>query len=374
MKRVFPVALLAVSTAAAQLPPGPGAPPESSADQAPALRSQTTVVLVPALVRDGRGQLVYTLKADDFRLTDNGVEQKLTLDENIGSEPVALVVAVETGGAGARKLDEYRDMGALLSAIVGGVPHQVAVVAFDSAPRLVADFTSDTDAAAAALKDLRPGDRGAAILDAIEFSVDQLRPMPGYRRAILLVSETLDHGSRTKIGDALRAIGDTNTAIYSVGFSSLKAHTAHEAARILNDPVPGPDHGCFAKDPDADAHEVSENRAMQDFDCLGLLAPPLRLAKLAAVASAESLARNVPETVAQLTGGEYFGFENNRSLARDLVTISNHMPNRYGLSFQPRSPQAGYHAIELRLKEHPDLHVSARRGYWVDAAATAATR
>jgi VWFA-related protein len=380
MQRAFAFALLACPlcpAAVAQLPPGPGAPPQASAEQtaaSPALRSQSTVVLVPALVRDGSGKLVYTLKADDFRLTDDGVEQKLTLDENIGSEPVALVVAVQTGGAAARKLDDYRDLTGLLAAIVGGIPHQIAVVAFDSTPHLMMDFTSDTDAAAAAVKDLQPGDRSNAILDALAFSVDQLRPMPAYRRTILLVSETLDRGSQTKIGDVLRAIGDTNTAIYSVAFSSLKSHSAHEARRILNDPVPGPDHGCFAKDPDADVHEVSENRAMQDFDCLGLLAPPLRLAKLAAVASAESLHRNVPETVAQLTGGEYFGFENRRSLVRDLVAISNHMPNRYGLSFQPRSPQAGYHTIELRLKDHPDLHASARHGYWVDAETAAGSR
>ena len=375
MKRVLAFALLACSAAIAQLPPGPGAPPQGSAEQAPAppaLRSHSTVVLVPALVRDGAGKLVYTLKADDFRVTDDGIEQRLTLDENIGSEPVAVVVAVETGGAGARKLDEYRDLSPLLAAIVGGVPHQVAVVAFDSAPHLVLDFTSDTDAAGAAIGGLTRGDRGAAILDALAFAVDQLRSMPAYRRTILLVSETLDQGSQTKIGEALRAIGDTNTAIYSVAFSSLKSHTAHEARRMVYDDVPGPVHGCFARDPDADAHEVSDNRAMQDVDCLGLLAPPLRLAKLAAIAAAESLQRNVPETVARLTGGEYFGFENSPSLVRDLVAISNHMPNRYGLSFQPQSPHAGFHSIELRLKDHPDLRVSARHGYWVDAETASA--
>ena len=366
MKLRAAAALLGCSAAFAQLPPNPGAPLATSATQSPALRAQSTVVLVPALVRDSNGKLVFTLKAGDFRLTDDGVEQNLTLDDNIGGEPLALVVAVETGGAGARRLEEYRDLSGAIAAIVEGVPHQVAVVAFDSAPHLVADFSSDVDSAGAVLRDLKPGDRGAAILDALAFSVDQLRPMPAYRRAILLVSETLDHGSQTKIDDALRAIGDTNTAIYSVAFSSLKAASRHDAARIYRDDVPGPDHGCFAKDPNADAHQVSKNRAMQDFDCLGLLAPPLRLAKLAATATAESLERNVPETVAQLTGGEYLRFENGRSLVRDLVTISNHVPNRYGLSFQPQSPHAGFHTVELRLKDHPNLRVVARNGYWVD--------
>jgi hypothetical protein len=49
-----------------------------------------------------------------------------------------------------------------------------------------------------------------------------------------------------------------------------------------------------------------EPRGTQAFDCLALLAPPLRLATIAFVAARDSLQKNVPETVARLTGGEYF--------------------------------------------------------------------
>jgi hypothetical protein len=111
---------------------------------------------------------------------------------------------------------------------------------------------------------------------------------------------------------------------------------------------------------------------VQAFDCLGQLLPPLALAKMAAIAMVGSLQRNVPETVAQLTGGEYFKFENNRSLVRSLLTISNHVPNRYVLSFQPQSPHPGFHAVELKLKDHPGLRLTARRGYWADSDADAA--
>lgn len=337
----------------------------------PAVRTQSNAVLIPALVKSADGTLVFTLKADDFRLTDNGVEQKLTLDEDNGSQPLALVVAVETGAAGARRLETYRNLNGVIAAIAGGGPHEVAVVAFDSTPHLVQDFDPEVDSAAAALNDLEKGDRDAAILDALAYSIDQLRREPlSYRRAILLISETLDRGSQASMDNALRAIGDTNTAIYAVAFSSLRADSVHQAARIYRDDTPGPAHGCMARDPNA--QEVSSNRWEQAFDCLGLLAPPLRIAKLAAVAAGEGLQRNVPETVAQLTGGEYFHFENRGSLVRNLVTISNHLPNQYALSFQPQQPHPGFHAIELRLKDRPDLHVSARSGYWVDAAASAA--
>jgi hypothetical protein len=85
-----------------------------------------------------------------------------------------------------------------------------------------------------------------------------------------------------------------------------------------------------------------------------------------AIRIADGLQKNVPETVAELTGGEYFKFENNRSLVRGMLTISNHVPNRYVLSFQPTAPHAGFHAVQLKLKDEKGLKLSARTGYWAD--------
>jgi VWFA-related protein len=373
MKLYAALALLTCSGAFAQAPPVPSSPLQAP----PSLRTQSNVVLVPALVKNDKGELVFTLKADDFRVTDDGIEQSLKLDEDMDSQPLALVVVVESGGAGKEKLASYSNLSGVLAAVVGGVPHHVAVVAFDSAPSLVQDFSPEVDAAGEALNNLDPGDKGAAILDALQFSVDLLRKQPPkYRRAILLISETIDRGSETKIEEALHSISDTNTAIYSLGFSSGKADAAHYAYHELpvhktdggfaigSNAYPGPPHGCMGKDPDPDA---TQNKGAQAFDCLGLLAPPLALAKMAAIRAVDGLQRNVPETVANLTGGEYFKFENSRSLVRDLISISNHVPNRYVLSFQPQSPHSGFHAIELKLKDRPGLRIEARSGYWADS-------
>jgi VWFA-related protein len=370
MKFYATVALFASSLAFAQAPP-------ASAPQGPGLRTQSNVVLVPALVRNGKGEVVYTLKADDFRVTDDGVEQKLTLDEDTGSEPLALVIAVEAGGAGRGKLGSYRNLGTAIEAIEGGRSGRVAVVAFDSSPRLVQEFTPDVDVAAGAIRDLDPGDKGAATLDGLRFSVDLLRKEPAnYRRAILLISETLDHGSQTQMADALRAISDTNTAIYALSFSSGKAaaanygyhelpvHKTDDGFAIGSNAYPNPPHGCMGKDPDP---EATTNKAVQAYDCMTQLLPPLALAKMAAIAASDGLQRNVPETVAELTGGEYFKFENSRSLVNGMLAISNHVPNRYMLSFQPQSPHPGFHAVKLKIKGQPGLHVAARSGYWADS-------
>jgi VWFA-related protein len=391
MKLIAALVILLPSVAFAQSIP-------ASSPQAPSLRTQTDLVIVPALVRSADGKLVFTLKADDFRLTDDGVEQKLTLDENTGGEPLALVVVIEVGGAGARQFNRYATiappLAPMLESIVGSVPHKVAVVTFDSHTTLLQNFTSDLDVAAGALRTLAPGctrqhhrencnspdaihdvafgDNGAAILDALGFSVDLLRHQPQrYRRAILMISETLDRGSQLGLEDALRAVTDTNTVIYSIGFSTGKSEAAHYAAREL--PIgpggenhhPNPPHGCMGKDPDPDP-DATQNKAIQAYDCLTQLAPPLALAKMAAIAATGALKRNIPETVAHLTGGEYYKLTDAGSLERDLLTISNHVPNRYVLSFRPHAPHPGYHALELRLKDYPKLHVTARSSYWVD--------
>jgi len=371
MKLIAALAFLLSSVALAQLP-------SASAPRTPSLRTQSDLVIVPALVRSADGKLVFTLKADDFRITDDGVEQKLTLDQDTGDEPLALVIAVETGGAGVRKFESYRHLGTLIGNLIGDVPHQVAVVGFDSAPRLLLDFTSDADAAGIALRDLDPGDKGAAIIDALRFSVDLLRKQPpAYRRAILLISETNDHGSQTQMVEALRLIGNTNTAMYTLGFSSAKADLKSQASQIFSSSTPGPAHGCMAKDPNADTDSSDESVRSwlaQAYGCLSLLAPPLAAAKMAAIVGVDGLHRNVPETVAQLTGGEYFKFEDSRSLVRGLLTISNHVPNRYVLSFQPQSPHPGFHSIELWLRDYPGLRVTARSSYWVDGDTTPAAR
>jgi VWFA-related protein len=337
--------------------------PASPAPQVPTLSSRTTLVTVPALVKTKTGDPVFTLTARDFIVTDDGVEQKATIDEDTGSEPLALVIVVETGGAGARKIDSYRHLGPSIEAVIGAVPHKVSVVQFDGAPQLALNFTPDLNAIAESLQNLEAGDRNAAILDSLRFSVDLLRRQPAsYRRAILLISETVDHGSQSTLDQTLRDVSDTNTAIYSLYFSTGKSNVAHTAALIYGDPNPGPPGGCMAKDQNA----PDQNRLVQAYDCLGVLAPPLRLAKAAAIAAADSLKRNAAESVALLTGGESIPFKDARSLERGVQTISHHLPNRYLLSFYPAAPHPGFHAIGLRLRDYRDLVVTGRNGYWAD--------
>jgi VWFA-related protein len=342
------------------------------------IRTSSTVVLVPALVKTKSGETVFSLTANDFILTDNGGPQTLHLETDTDSQPLALVVIVENGGQGTRHLHDYENLGSVLDAVIGDVRHLVAVVSFDSKPRIAQDFTDDTDVAAKAIATLNEGDQGAAILDALNFGIDLLRDVPPrYRRAVLLITETADAGSETSLDDAVRVISDTNTAIYSFGFSTTKEAVKHETSKL---PRPGGTPyenepygagGCMSLDPGADP-DAHGNRRAQALDCMSDLLPPLRLVRMAFIAAKDGLKRNVPESVAQLTGGEYFAFTNAAALKRSLLTVSNDMSNYYLLSFRPESPSIGLHTLQLTLKDRPELQLKARNTYWLDAESSVA--
>lgn len=339
-------------------------------DNAPVLTARSNLVLVPVLVKTKADEVLFSLTADDFNLTDDGIQQSLTVEQDTNLQPLALAVIVETGGEGASHLQDYRKLGAILDAVIGDVPHRVAVIAFDSTARLASSFSLDTNVAANTIANLQAGDQGASILDALKFGINVLsKQPPDYRRAVLLISETADGGSQTSLEAAVRTVDDTNTAIYSFAFSTTRAAVKHEASKL---PVPGGNAytnqpyapgGCMSKGSDPDAQG---KRDVQALDCASDLLPPLRLARMAYLTARDGIRSNVPQSVAEITGGEYFAFKDGATLNRALIEVSNDLPNYYVLSFRPQAPHAGMHALQLSVKDRSGLKLKARKAYWVD--------
>jgi VWFA-related protein len=367
--------LCLLSCLAAMRAPAQQKPVQQAETGPPTLTVQSTLVLAPVLVKTRGGQVIFRLTADDFRLTDNGIPQNLTLVQDTDSQPLALAIVVETGGAGARHLADYGQLDGIIDALVGGVEHRLAVIGFDSTPHLLTPFTPDTAVASRQLASLHEGDPGGAILDGVAFAVEQLRAQPvRYRRAILLLSETIDHGSKATLGDALRLISDTNTTMYSFAFSSTTSAVSHEASKFGTVSVegwsgksaePGPAHGCFSRQ-GADA-EYRGHYSKQVLDCVSQLAPPLRLATMAFLTARNALRSNTAEAVAKLTGGEFFHFHDARDLKRGLIAVSNDVPNYYILSFRPTSLTAGIHALHVEIRDRRDVLLRSRAEYWIES-------
>jgi VWFA-related protein len=332
------------------------------------LTVRSTLVEAPALLKTKGGEVVFGLTAEDFVLTDNGVPQHLTLDQDTDSQPLALAIVVETGGAGAQHLGDYHQLDSVLDTLIGDVEHRVALIGFDSMPHLLVPFTPRTADVSRELASLEEGDHGAAILDGIALAIAQLKTEPArYRRSILLLSETIDQGSKTTLDEALRLISDTNTAMYSFGFSSTRSAVSHEASKFTNS-TPGPAHGCFSRD-GAD-REYEGHYSKQVLDCISQLAPPIRLATMSFLAARNALRTNTAESIAKLGGGEFVHFRNAKDLKAGLIAVSNDVHNYYVLSFRPTAPTPGLHALHMEAKGRPQLVINSRSEYWIDDETT----
>jgi VWFA-related protein len=302
------------------------------------LRTTTTLVVVPTLVQTSDKGAVFSLTAEDFVVTDDGVPQKVTLEEET-RRPLSLVVLMQTGGVARGQFASYVNLETMLASLLGGAPNVVSIVNFDSRPEAASPFTSDVAQWSEAINKPDQGDSGAAIYDGVAFALELLKKRPvGDRRAILLISQEHDDGSKTTMKEIVRDLGETNTAIYSVTFSGekTKAKLAFTEPPHLNPPIDiggGPTQG-YAK-----------------------LDAPLRLIF-------GGMLKNVSAEMASLSGGEAMSFDGRGELEADLGVLNNHIRNSYVLNFYPTSTVPGLHTIKVSLAHHPGMIVSARTSYW----------
>lgn len=306
--------------------------PGRALPQEETIRTQSNVVLVPALVKDQQGGVVYGLQAKDFIVEDDGVEQPARLDETPEGQPISLVVAIQRGRRAYAEFPRMQGLMSMLDPLFALGTARVAVVEFDSHIDLTRNFTQDQTLVRDDLRNLQPGDEGATILDAVDYSIKLLKKEPeGRLRVLLLISETRDHGSHGKIEDTVAAIGGSNAVMYALTFSPALSN-------ILDT-----------------GRGTNKNEMHEGINFLDL-----------AYQLAQAMRKNVPSTIASMTGGEYELFATRKKFEVRMTDFTNHLHSRYLLSFAPKSPHPGFHRIRVRLKEVGDDVVLARTSYWAE--------
>jgi VWFA-related protein len=269
------------------------------------------------------------LKPSDFVLEDNGVAQKIRVQEEMDTAPVALIVAVEEGGVSALEFDKLAKLGPLLDLFLSDGRSQAALVGFDSSPHLIRDYTHSSEDIGEALKRLEPGNGGDAILDTVSYAVDLLESQPKeYRRVLLLVSEERDHGSKhTKPAQLVQKIGRSDVLVLSISFSPSRAELLH------------------------DVKDSGEDRTMNMISTLMM--------------AVQAFKKNAAKEVAQMSGGEYTTFTGDKRFEQRVVDAAKHVRNRYLITFSPSDPKPGLHTIRVKTAQDYGARIVARDNYWL---------
>jgi VWFA-related protein len=294
------------------------------------LSTQTNLVTVPTQVTNAQGDFIYGLQGSQFVVTDNGLPQAAHLVQIPEQTGLSLVVVVQCSGSAALESAKLAGLTTMIDDITGAAPHEVAVLSYGKESSLLSGFTADPKKITAAVSAIKPCAGGVATLDAIERATDLMDEREShYRRVILLISETRDHGSHATAEEVIEQLGRTNTVVNAVAYSPARD-------QFLDD--------------------LKHN----DFGSTGMadVTPLLMMA-------VHAMRRNTASELAGLSGGEYQNFTTRKDFDRALGHLANQIHNFYLLSFQPQGvPAAGYHMLHVVLPGHPDYSVRSRTSYW----------
>lgn len=338
--RLRALALVAVATLmpallSAQAPQAEAPAQQATAPQPYTLRTETNIVLVPATV-EVKGQVLYGLKPEQFSVKDNGKTVPVKLDEDSDSLGLSLVVLLQCSRSAIMEYSKIEALPGMIEALVGGAPREVALVRYGSHPELVQPFTRSMDEVNGSMVRMAPcEDDKAATIDAISYGASILaNRRDRFRRMILLISETRDHGSTVKEERVIQQLGRTNTVVNAVAFSPIKSEVVDDLKT-------------------------------------GAGSNPLTFL----FAIVQALRQNVPKTIARVSGGQYFNFTTKKGFEGELHSLTNRVHNYYLLSFSvPLDAANGVHAIDVDVPEYPNATVRARRSYWVGPLNTAPSK
>jgi VWFA-related protein len=336
--------------------------------QKPDLSVQVKVVNVPATVRDKHGKLVNNLMKDDFVLEEDGRPQDVHYFAQENNLPLTLGLLVDTSLSQRRVLDQERGASAsFLDHMLHAEKDQAFLIHFDYEVELLQDLTSSREKLRSALDKLQephfaetsggnspgqssggipPGRHGGGgyghhgggtqLYDAVYLASTELMKKQSGRKAIVVLSDGADRGSKESLHGAIEAAQRSDTMVYSIlfkdederpfgGFGGGYGHHGGMGG-------PGGHHGGYPQESRVDGKKILEQ-------------------------------------ISRETGGRLFEVSGKQTTEKIYAEIEEELRNQYSLGYTPdrHEPGTGYHKIVVKTKQK-ELVVRAREGYYGDSS------
>lgn len=331
--------------------------PEGGVDFETRIVTSVTNIVAPVLVTDREGNLVDGLQPHQFRLFDNGKQQNIQVD--VTYEPISLVIAMECSGRVESILPQMRKLGSLAQTVIG-VSGEAAVIKFDGRVMVTQDFTNDVDKIKLAIDRIQAGSSGSRMIDAVDRGVFMLRKRPKEnRKIILLVSETRDEGSETRLKTALMNANLANVIVYTVDITQLAVRLTEKR------PDPGPVRAMNPATMNAPMGVPNTPTTMETMYGMQNRAQFVPLLKEIYIDAKGIFVKDPATQFARATGGQEFYFLRQKGLEDAVQRISTQLRSHYMLTYTPSNmAEGGFHNIEV-VMDRANLVAKTRPGYWI---------
>ena len=348
------------------------------AQDVPTISVNVKVVNVLATVRDKHGEIVNNLARDDFRLEEDGRPQAIRYFSRETNLPLTLGLMVDTSLSQRNVLGEERRASySFLDQMLRPDRDQAFVIHFDEQVELLQDVTPSKQKLEAALNEIEldhpqlasnggrgsqaggypgggyPGRRyprypgypgggggypggggrrggsakGTLLYDSIYLASDEMMRNQTGRKALILLTDGVDQGSKDSLDTAIEEAQRTDTMVYGILFSDENAYP------LQRHPDWGRGGGRIGFPP-------AQRQPGED-------------------------GKKVLQRMSQETGGRFFEVGKKQSIDQIYAEIQQELRNQYNLGFSSDRPpnQSGYRKLRVTTRQK-DLQVQARDGYY----------
>jgi len=332
---------------------------------------QVKVVNVLATVRDKHGKIINNLGKDDFTLSEDGRPQSIRYFSRETDIPLTLGLLVDTSMSQRRVLGEERDASqSFLAQMLREDEDKAFVIHFDREVELLQDLTASHEKLRAALESLETpqfsrtsggnspgggggsgpgsgrhhGGGGTLLYDAVYLASDELMAKQQGRKALIVLSDGVDMGSKENLDEAIESAQRANTVVYSILFKDDEAYGngggfGRTGISIPGMGGPGMGGGGMGRGGMGRGRRLPEQHAD---------------------------GKKVLERISKETGGRMFEVSKKEPVNQIYSQIEEELRNQYSLGYTPdrgSAGESGYHKIQVAARQK-DLTVQAREGYY----------
>jgi len=374
-----------------QAPPSKATEPDQQ--ETTTIKKDVNVVNVLATVRNKQGQIVNNLTKDDFKLEDDGKPQTIRYFSKVTDLPLTLGLLVDTSLSQRNVLEKERIASyTFLEDLLREWKDKAFVVHFDREVELLQDLTSSRPKLEAALQKLEVpsyrqaqagsdptstaggggggGGGGTLLNDAVFLAADEIMSKQQGRKALIILSDGVDQGSKVSLTRAIEAAQRADTLVYTILFADPKAYNnsasggypgGHGGGGYPGGGYPGggypggrrgggyPGGGYPGGGYPGGGNPGGGGGGGRGGKSQG----------------GHADGKQVMERLAQQTGGRFYEVSKKESIEQIYTSIGEDLRNQYNLGFTPDRVEAdsGYHKI-LVTTTQKDLTVQARDGYY----------
>jgi VWFA-related protein len=331
------------------------------------------VVTLPVTVRDKHGKIIRDLTKDDFTLQEDGRPQTIKYFSQDANLPLTLGLLVDTSRSQTNVLDAERNASrSFLEQMLVQPKDKAFLIHFDHEVELLQDLTSSREKLQAALDLLKsPSDRersndpndsdssgshhggGTQLYDAVFLASNELMKKQQGRKALIILSDGVDRGSKTYLESAIESAQRADTVVYAIYFAEARHDEGQRPGRGMGRGGGGWPGGGGGWPGGGGGYPGGSggNRGG------GQRHPEEPRAD----------GKKILERISRETGGRFFEVTKKQPVGEIYDSIVEELRIQYNMGYTPDkdSTSSGYHHVTLAAKKK-EMTVQTRDGYYAD--------